>query len=293
MSLQQQANVNNTATAFSALWTNWTQPPASANARKLARETRITNIVTGFNFIAPPVVSFENMEPGLLGGFNWTDWSLKINDDFTSDDDITFANFMELCRTVYHETRHCEQVYRCAQGLGAFRPTTPPPAASLKPPDMTIQEMIQFASESGGGVASKIAAFSGNPLNQQAARVKLINKVLNVPTAQATTADTNSGLFAGFIALPKPAWFKRRTVLLEVEEWMRSIAKTTLFGMTMFVEEKGTTTAEMNKMYKDLPVELDAHKIEDSVAAQTELLIGHTVAADGAQPRTNAALFGP
>jgi len=43
----------------------------------------------------------------------------------------------------------------------------------------------------------------------------------------------------------------------------------------------------------DLPVELDAHKIEDAAAAQTELLIGHTVAAGGAQPRTNIGLFGP
>lgn len=291
-SLQVTATINNTAAAFAQLWTNWTQPALSAAARKLARETRITTIVNTFNtFLAVPTVGFSNLGPNTLGGFNWTDWSLEINDVFTSDDDITYRQFLELCRTVYHECRHCEQVYRCAQGLGAYRPTTPPPANSLNPPDMSEAEMIQLASGGGGGVQSKITAFSGNPLNQAAARVKLISKVLNVPAAQATAAEASSANFATFIGLAKPAWFKRRTVKLEVEEWMRSIAKSSLFGMTMFVEQGAT---EMNAMYKDLPVELDAHKIEDAVAAKTIQDMGnHDIVAQGAQPRTNAGLFGP
>jgi len=286
-SLQVTATINQAATDFTQLWANWKVPAISSAARKLARETRITNIVNSFNFLSLPAVSFANLGPNTLGGFNWTDWSLTINDVFTSDDDITYRNFLELCRTIYHESRHCEQVYRSAQGLGAYRPATP--LIGLKPPDMTEAEMIQMASDGGGGVASKVSAFSGNPLNQAATRVKLISKLLNIPAAQATAAEASSADFTNFIGLAKPAWFKRRTVKLEVEEWMRSIAKSSLFGMTMFVEQGAS---DMNKMYKDLPVELDAHKIEDAVAAKTEQDIGHAIATHGALARTNAT-FGP
>lgn len=51
-----------------------------------------------------------------LGSFSWGSWSIVVgNKPFNKD--LTKEEFVDLCSTVYHETRHAEQFYRVAQGL--------------------------------------------------------------------------------------------------------------------------------------------------------------------------------
>jgi hypothetical protein len=293
MSLQQAASINQAARAFKRIWKYWLRPAgapaypaavsaAAAQARAAARKTAMRQAIQGYsNFLPNITISLDqNLGAGVLGGLNWSAWTLSINSSFFTNDAITYADFMELCRTAYHETRHGEQVYRAAQALAS---------QAIGLPDTSQATIIQAAATAGvGGVQARIAAFSGNALNNAAVRTQLIVSLLKVPTAVAQHADTNRALFANFAALAKPAWFKRSTVVLEVGEWMRSLAKKSLNEMTMWAESPNAPYA----MYRDLPVELDAHSIEDSLANTTTGLIGQNVAVHGAQPRTNTALFG-
>ena len=295
MSLQQAASVNQAALAFANLWTHWLNPPGGlayvapgggvgAAARGMSRKALMRAAITQFtNFLPPFALSFPNLGQGLAGGLNWSNWTLQINNTFFLDDSITYRNFIELCRTAYHESRHGEQVYRAAQGLAAL---------AFPFPDTSQATVVQAASGGAGGVAARVAAFSGQGLQQPAVRVQLITKLLKIPSNIAQHAETNRLQFAAFVALPKPAWFKRQTVTLEVEEWMRSLAKQSLFGMTMMVEQNAGEGDMAYDMYRDLPVELDAHAIEDSVAAATVGRIGRNLSVNRHQPRTNTALFG-
>lgn len=297
MSLQNPATINQAATAFAQLWTTWLRPPGvvahpgggviGANARAMPRKNSIRTAITQFSGFLPPVtIAFSNLGPGVVGGLDWTRWELSINDLWFTQDGITYNDFLELCATAYHETRHAEQVYRAAQGLALGLPN------GFAPPDTTSASLINLGSSTGGGVAAKVAAFSGGATTNPVVRQQLVKKLLNVPVAVAQHADTNRAAFSNFTGLARPAWFKRNTVRLEVEEWMRSIAKQTLFGMTMWVEVNAGATSTTYGMYRNLPVEIDAHGIEDLVINRVEAIVGLPRAAHGAQPRTNIGLFG-
>jgi hypothetical protein len=295
MSLQLPGPRNNAANRFQQLWNSWLTPagaPAytgpgnelTAATRGMARKRAIRNAITGFtgNIMPAPTLSFQNMGANVLGGLNWSTWTLTINGMFFDQDDITYRMFILLCRTVYHESRHGEQVYRSAQGLAA---------QAFPFPDVSQARMIQVASMvGGGGVGARVAAFSGNALNNPQVRCQLIAETMNIPMTVAQHADNNRAGFAQFAALARPAWFKRGTVQLEVEEWMRSLAKKTLFEqVTIFGEGRDAP----REFYKDLPVELDAHAIETDIKTATTNLIGHNYHANKIRPRTNVALFGP
>lgn len=296
MSLQQAASVTQAAIAFANLWTHWLNPPGGlayvapgggvgAAARGMSRKAMMRTAITQFTSFLPPLaLSFPNLGQDTLGGLNWTNWTLQINNAFFLRDSITYTDFIELCRTAYHESRHGEQVYRAAQGLAAL---------AFPFPDTSQATVIQAASSGAGGVAARVAAFSGQGLQQPAVRVQLITKLLKIPSNVAQHAETNRLQFATFVALPKPVWFKRQTVTLEVQEWMRSLAKQSLNGMTMWVEQNAGEGRRAYAMYRDLPVELDAHAIEDSVATALETRIGRTEAVDGNRQRTDTARFGP
>ena len=296
MSLQLPAPRNNAANSFQQLWNSWLTPagaPAytgpgnelTAATRGIARKRAIRAAITGFigNIMPAPTLSFQNLGPNVLGGLDWRTWTLTINGMFFDRDDITYRMFILLCRTAYHESRHGEQVYRSAQGLAD---------QAFPFPDVSQARIIQVASAvgGGGGVGARVAAFSGNALNNPQVRCQLIAETLKIPMMVAQHADNNRAGFAHFTALGKPAWFKRATVQLEVEEWMRSLAKKTLFEQVTMFGEGGDAPMEF---YKDLPVELDAHAIEDGIKAATTTLIGHNYHANKLQPRTNTGLFGP
>lgn len=292
MSLQNAGAINQAATALSQLWTNWLHPPGAvaypagigAN-RAAARQALVTAAINQFGAFLPALtITYPNMGPGVLGGLNWKPWLLEINSLWFAQDAIAYDDFIELCATAYHETRHGEQVYRSAQGLALGPPN------GFAPPDTSPQTIIQMGASGGGGVAARIAAFSGNATANPITRQNIVASLLSVPQAVALHADANRAGFGAFVALAKPAWFKRSTMKLEVEEWMRSIAKNTLNGMTMWVEGHGQ---QVMSMYMDLPVEVDAYGIEANFVSALEAQVGHTRAAQGAQLRTNVGLFGP
>ena len=55
------------------------------------------------------------------GAFDKSDWTLDVSQKILNDDDVKCKDFVELCKSAYHETRHAEQIYRVAQGLALGR----------------------------------------------------------------------------------------------------------------------------------------------------------------------------
>lgn len=61
-----------------------------------------------------PPITFRPSDD--LGSFSWGAWTVEVgNRPFRRS--LTKEQFVDLCSTVYHETRHAEQFYRVAQGL--------------------------------------------------------------------------------------------------------------------------------------------------------------------------------
>lgn len=91
-----------------------------------------------------------------LGSFSWGSWTITVgNKPFKKN--LTKDEFIDLCCTIYHETRHSEQFYRVAQGLllGRFEfPGRLPPGGNLKTqigPAMSIKaEIVHHADVNKG-----------------------------------------------------------------------------------------------------------------------------------------------
>ena len=278
MSLQNTATVNQFAHNCSILWREWLKENV------LAREKRLKNaIVSCTTFMAPLNISLPYPDlNGNCGQFCWGEWLLELDNSYTTDNDITYEEFVELCASAYHESRHAEQFYRIAQGLAS---------SALSFPDMSSAQVINDFSKTGmgGGVQAKIAAFEGRAMRQNnAATARMIAKWLSIPQEKAMHALLSSGAFATYIALPKPAWYKRNTALLEVEEWMRSTYKRTLGNINRWAQSDHGPY----KIYRDLPEEHDAHEIEKLVEAALKNRIGHNYILNKDQPRSNTGLFG-
>lgn len=55
------------------------------------------------------------------GAFDKSGWTLEVSQRILDDDDVKCEDFVEFCKSAYHETRHAEQIYRVAQGLALGR----------------------------------------------------------------------------------------------------------------------------------------------------------------------------
>jgi len=159
-------------------------------------------------------------------------------------------------------------------------------------PDMSKAQIIQQQQRLGVGTGfkGKVAMFEGKGAQQssRSQRAQQIQEWLDIPITVARTAEAAKAGFNGYIGLAKPQWFKRKTVLLEVEEWMRSTFKKTLGEMSAWAQ----SDAGPYKIYRALPEEHDAHSIEDLIVKGITTRIGHDLKVRGKQPRTNTALFG-
>lgn len=261
MSLQS----NNSVTAFSMqckkLWENW-RKGASGTVRITNRQNTIRSgikMVTGF--MTPLNIVFVDLG-GDCGSFSWSNWRLKIDKGYIKRANIKYKDFLELCCTAYHETRHAEQFYRIAQGLACEK---------ISFPDKSKAQMIQEVRRTGSSVRDKIALYEGRSLhaNTRSSR-EMIAKWLSIPSNVAGTAVTAKMGFVGYIQLGKPRWFKRKTAKLEVEEWMRSTYKKTLGE----VNEWAQSDAGPYKIYRDQAEEHDAHEIEKVLKAKLIQTIG-------------------
>ena len=201
-----------------AIWRSWLQDglPGSAASRKQRRERRFRATVGRLTtFMVRPSVEFATS--GGWGAFNWTRWKLRINQCYTGQDAIRYNDFVELCSTVYHETRHAEQFYRIAQGLAA---------GNLRLPDARAVEVTQQLPAWGAikscVVTSRTDAIDDDPRYPTATqRAHLIADRMRIPLAVAQHADRQRDGFARYLESATPVWF-RRLPLDEVNDWLRA-----------------------------------------------------------------------
>lgn len=278
----QDVNVRATfVTDCANIWTNWLN--GSGAGRKARRESEFLAAINRMtSFMVAPQVAFINTSG--WGAFGWPTWRLEVNQKYTNTPNIMYKNFVELCSTVYHETRHAEQFYRIAQGLSI---------GDLKYPDVSGGQIAQMAQVTGS-VRSRITMFnsitSGDPLQTDPGkRPGIIATWVNIPVNVAQHADNARNTFRTWTALPKPAWFKRPTVLAEVNEWMHATYKKSFSELDTWAQGDDGPY----RVYRDLPEENDAHGIEDLVQAALYTRIGHDTPVNRKKRRDDVTLFGP
>lgn len=293
MSLQFQPVRNQYISTCMNLWRGWNASPPPN--RRTFRELQIRSAVSQITgFMVTPSVVFTSLSG--WGSFSWTTWRLELNSKYVNRDDIRYGKFVEFCSTIYHETRHAEQFFRIAQGLALGR---------LKYPDTSHNTVIQGLGGAGGGVKSKIALFGGGTVKTGGVSTaiaasaglptaSMLSEWLSIPMNVATQAQIHRDSFDNFCAATKPTWFKRETILKEVEEWMRATYKKTLSEMDTFAQAEdddvNTIRANVYNMYRSLPEENDAHAIEELVDRDLTARIGHP---NSKSLRRTNALFGP
>jgi hypothetical protein len=90
------------------MWRAWQQPQ-----REQAFKMTHQSLCQRAGIPVPPV-TFKNSSN--LGSFGWGSWTIVVgNKPFKKN--LSKEEFIDLCCTVYHETRHSEQFYRVIQGL--------------------------------------------------------------------------------------------------------------------------------------------------------------------------------
>lgn len=266
------------------IWATWLQDglPGSAASRKQRRERRFKTAVGRMTvFMVRPSVEF--VTSGVWGAFNWTRWRLRINQCYTGQDAIRYKDFVELCSTVYHETRHAEQFYRIAQGLAA---------GNLRLPDAKAVHVTQQLPARGAiqscVVTSATDAIDDDPRYLTATqRAHLIADRLRIPLSVAQHADRQRDSFAGYVGAVRPAWFWR-AALDEVSDWLRATYKKRF-------SESGTWMQRPHgpyRVHRDRPEENDARSLEELVQAALYRRIGHDTPRNRHKRRTDIDLFG-
>jgi hypothetical protein len=192
---------------------------------------------------------------------------------------------LEICCTIYHEIRHAEQIYRIAQGLAS---------GQLRDPDASSAKELKLMQGENLSVQSRIAMFEAviagqNPLqtNLVASATEIADR-LKIPEHVAKHAISHRDYFTNYLNAPRPRWFKRGTVLDEINEWMRASYQGEYKNFDQSVQVKH---AGMEAIYRDLPEENDAYGIEDDVREAILQRIGSRAYLN--TPRNNIQVFGP
>ncbi|MGH9349421.1 MAG: hypothetical protein ACRD26_19395 [Vicinamibacterales bacterium] len=196
-----------------------------------------------------------------MGLFTGDDWTLALSRKYTESDGILFSDFVVLCKAIYHEMRHAEQFYRIAQGLAA---------GDLRFPDTSPQQVTQAVASVKGAttVKQKAASFEATALQtvHSASRTQVIQKRLGIPMPVVQHAEAMQARFGAFAVSERPAWFRKTTVIGEVEDWMRSTYKPTLGAISTFAACHRDESPHLNKMYTDLAEEQDARALANAAA---------------------------
>ncbi len=296
-SLQQQDVADRFAVNCLSLWKDWLKPADQAQmdlsgsrlfCRKAALQAAVRELARGV--MRCPAVEIRPL-PNSWGCFLCGEWKLQLNETFLKEDGIVYSDFLEVCRTAFHEARHAEQYYRVAQGLAL---------GAIAFPDTSPAQLVHQAGV-GGGVAAKVAAFKTAKAGvarrvvagmDPAGRARVIAELLKMPLDAARDAEASRDEFNEYLGLPPPDWFKRGTAKPEVEDWMRSNYKKTLSEMDAFAQDHHLNPSmRLKAMYKALPEEIDAHAIEEMAADAITQRIGRP--SSRYERRTDTALFGP
>lgn len=271
MTMHAQLTMSSFANSMVELWRKWdgANYPGVVGAGRRDRRRRFVEsaIRAATTFMPTPNIVHADLGSGVCGSFSWPSWKLSLNRSYTADTDIEYGDFLEFCVTIYHETRHCEQFFRVAQGLAGGK---------LAFPDQTTSSIINHhrTTQGLGTVQERMQMFQQASSNQSVrATPQMIASWLNIPLNVANQASANANnLFTAFEGTIRPGWFKRNTIRLEVEEWMRECYKSTLSGVGNWAQGSDAPY----KFYTNQPTERDAHGIEDGVKALIETGIGVT-----------------
>ena len=142
----------------------------------------------------------------------------------------------------------------------------------------------------GGSVRDRINAYEGRSFQEDPdVRKQLIADWMNIPARVVDHAVIHQGYFDNFTSSTRPTWFKRESVLKEVEDWMRTRYKMTQNELTSWLQGDDGPY----KMYRNLATEHDAHAIERPIMDGIKQAIGHNIPANLAKRRTDVATFGP
>jgi hypothetical protein len=184
--------------------------------------------------IPVPNLVFKNYSS--LGAFSWGSWSITV-DNKPFKKALSKDEFIDLCCTVYHETRHSEQFFRVAQGL--------------------LLKRFDFPGKLP----------QGSNLKAQ------VGSALNIPPAIVGQADSSKGgysLFATSAKLPHcttgsgPGWSNWDPT---VSDWLeRTYSK----SKQRFAEQGQAApsgTAIDRAWYRGAEDERDAYAVEDLVKA--------------------------
>lgn len=193
---------------------------------------------------------------GQTGEFDYQTWSLRVDPNLWNNMNLAFPDFVELCCTLYHEARHAEQFYRIAQGLACGRlqfRRGGPTAAQLG-------NMHANPGATGGGVQARIALFNRlHNVNNQVITPGYLAQRSFLPLHVATAAMQNAiAEFDAYLQVARPTWFRKATILAEVNEWYSAFY----------------TTYHNHFTHYDQPQEHDAHSIETPVRNAMRALIG-------------------
>jgi hypothetical protein len=280
MSLQYISSRNLFVQSCSEIWSQWNQSPLAA--RQFQREWDFSSAIrTAARFMEPPDLQFAPLgQQNARGAFSHQLWQLRLEPTSVANHRLPFENFLELCLAIYHETRHAEQFYRIAQGLLLGR---------LAFPDLSDAKFInsaQSSSSTAAGVQAKVALFGGGRVGETAVAAtriptqEMVADLLQIPLRVAVHANSTRNTFDAFVRSPQPQWFKRSN-LDTVEEWMRHSYKQNLKKMDAFAQRNRQAEppparnrripwlgrrANVYRMYRSLPAEIDAHQIEDWLA---------------------------
>ncbi|WP_193164104.1 hypothetical protein [Microbulbifer hainanensis] len=277
MTLHLQATKQTFANRMRNVWKDWNRTGGSRTTR---RRQSIEQAIRGMTtFMPTPAISHNNLGPGLCGSFSWGSWRLRLNANYTNDAHLIYEDFVELCATIYHETRHSEQFFRISQGLAG---------GELEFPDQNSSSKINAHTNvhGMGSVQDRIRMFQQvSQGTDVSATPQMISRWLSVPLNVSNQASQNArNDFRTFCGTARPTWFKRSSIKLEVEEWMRECYKTTLSGVGNFAQSDHSPW----NFYANQPTERDAHGIEDDVTALIEAAIGVRVAQYGNRSRSSS-----
>jgi len=240
MTMHASARMLAFANNMKALWTGWEAanfagtPGAQRRDRRRAVVDKAIQTVT--SFMPTPNVVHVSLDAGVCGSFSWPGWRLRLNREYTSDADLPYGEFLEFCVTIYHESRHCEQFFRVAQGLAGGLIAFPDQSISSTIDHHrqtkglgTVQERMKMFQDAAKKVdeaekAAKLAPPKGAPARTAGlqASADMISKWLDIPSNVSTQASSNAkALFEVFEATTKRVWFMRKHIRREVEEGAR------------------------------------------------------------------------
>ncbi|WP_143735705.1 hypothetical protein [Microbulbifer mangrovi] len=276
MTLHLQATKQTFANSMRDVWKDWQRPGGSRRVRRRQSIEQAIRVATPF--MPTPAIFHNNLGPDLCGSFSWGTWRLTLNATYTRNTDLIYKDFVELCATIYHETRHSEQFFRISQGLAG---------GEIEFPDQSSSSKINAHTKDNGmgSVQDRIRMFQDvSQGTDVTATPQMISRWLNVPMNVSNQASQNArNNFRTFCGTARPTWFKRSTIKLEVEEWMRECYKTTLSGVGNFAQSDNSPW----DFYTNQPTERDAHGIEDDVTGLIETAIGVRVAQHGNERRSS------